>query len=58
MSQHYNEFEKSKLGSSLGLVAIGLGSGLGLVAIGLGSMKFGSGQTCVKFFSHFSVNVD
>ena len=33
-------------------------SGLGLVAIGLGLMKFGSGQTWVKFFSHFSVNVD
>ena len=32
--------------------------GLGLVAIGLGLMKFGSGQTWVKFFSHFSVNVD
>ena len=31
----------------------GLGSGLGLVTIGLGSMKFGSIQTRVKFFSPY-----
>ena len=35
-----------------------LRSGLELVAFGLGLMKFGSGQTRVKFFSNFSVNVD
>ena len=32
--------------------------GLRLVIFGLGLVKFGSGQTRVKFSSHFSVNFD